>query len=195
MSTASAAPTPAPEKRTRSAPWLLVPLVAGSLFALGFGILARESGTSGGYPGPWYKLFFSDTLHLKAWCAIAALALACTQVFTAAWIFRKLYWPRPPWVNVVHRWGGRLAFLVTIPVAYHCIFKLGFQKTDTRVAVHSFFGCAVYGAFAAKVSIVRLHRFPWWVLPLAGGLLFAALVGVWYTSAMWFLRLEGISTF
>jgi hypothetical protein len=63
------------------------------------------------------------------------------------------------------------------------------------VAVHSFFGCAVYGAFAAKVTIVRLHRFPAWVLPVAGGLLFSALVGVWYTSAFWFLRLEGVPTF
>jgi hypothetical protein len=26
-------------------------------------------------------------------------------------------------------------------------------------------------------------------------LLFAALVGVWYTSAFWFLRLEGVPTF
>jgi Family of unknown function (DUF6529) len=192
-STASAAP--AAPKPTRSAAWLLVPLTVGALAAVGFGILARESGTSGGYPGPWYRLFFSDTLHLKAWFAIAAVALACTQLFTAAWVFRKLYWPRPRWINFVHRWGGRLAFLATIPVAYHCIFKLGFQKTDTRVAVHSFFGCAVYGAFAAKVTIVRLHRFPAWVLPLAGGILFAALVGVWYTSAFWFLRLAGITTF
>ena len=184
-----------PVKDTRAAPWLLVPLVAGSLVAVGVGIAARESGTSGGYPGPWYKLFFSDTVHLKAWFAIAAVALASTQLFTAAWIFRKLYWPRPPWITIVHRWTGRLAFLATLPVAYHCIFKLGFQKVDTRVAVHSFFGCAVYGAFAAKVTIVRLHRFPWWVLPLGGGLLFAALVGVWYTSAFWFLRLEGVPTF
>ena len=31
---------------------------------------------------------------------------------------------------------------------------------DGRVLAHSLFGCAVYGAFAAKVTIVRLHRFP-----------------------------------
>jgi hypothetical protein len=181
---------------TRPAPWLLAPFVVGSAVALGVGIAARESAIDPStYPGGYFRLFFSDPIHLKAWFAIAAVALACTQLFTAAWIFRKLYWPRPPWINVVHRWAGRLAFLATLPVAYHCIFKLGFQKTETRIAVHSFFGCAVYGAFAAKVTIVRLHRFPVWVLPLAGGLLFAALVGVWYTSAFWFLRLEGVPTF
>ena len=53
---------------------------------------------------------------------------------------------------------------------------------------HSLFGCAVYGAFAAKVTILRLHRFPKPVLPIAGGLLFAMLIGVWYTSALWLYR-------
>jgi cytochrome c553 len=72
-----------------------------------------------------------------------------------------------------------------LPVAYHCIFKLGFQDPSTRVLTHSLLGCAVYGAFAAKVTIVRLHRFPRFVLPVAGGLLFAVLIGVWYTSAVW----------
>jgi hypothetical protein len=30
------------------------------------------------------------------------------------------------------------------------------------------------------------------VLPTAGGLLFAVLVAVWYTSALWFVRLVGV---
>ena len=33
----------------------------------------------------------------------------------------------------MHRWTGRLAFVLTLPVAYHCIFKLGFRHGDTRV--------------------------------------------------------------
>jgi mono/diheme cytochrome c family protein len=91
-------------------------------------------------------------------------------------------------VNPVHRWSGRLAFAFTLPVAYHCIFKLGFQDPDARVLAHSLLGCLVYGAFAAKVTILRLHRFPRLVLPLAGGALFAVLIGVWYTSALWLYR-------
>src|SRR6185437_16827370 len=89
------------------------------------------------------------------------------------------------WVNAVHRWSGRLAFAFTLPVAYHCIFKLGFRDPSTRVFAHSLLGCAFYGAFAAKVTSVRLQRFPRLVLPVAGGLLFAVLIGVWYTSALW----------
>jgi hypothetical protein len=63
---------------------------------------------------------------------------------------------------------------------------------DERVLAHSLLGCAVYGAFAAEVLIVRLHRFPMWVLPTAGGLLFSMLAAVWYTSAVWFFHLVGI---
>ena len=184
--------TVAQKAERRPARHLFVPLLAGLVVAETLGILARESAIApGAYPGGYFRLFFSDTLHLKAWLATAAVVLACTQLFTAAWIFRKLVWPRPRLVNVVHRWAGRLAFVATIPVAYHCVFKLGFQTTDTRVAVHSFLGAAVYGAFATKVTIVRMHRFPGWALPLAGGALFAVLVGVWWTSALWFFRLVG----
>ena len=105
-------------------------------------------------------------------------ALAVVQLFTAAWIFRKLPWPRPRGINVVHRWSGRVRpFLLTIPVAYHCVFRYGFQTYSQRLAIHSFFGVAVYGAFTAKVLVVRMHRFPGWALPLAGSLLFAAILG------------------
>ena len=169
----------APEQR--SARWLAAPLLAFAVGSLTAGLLAAHSTRSKGY----FRLFFSDPIHLKAGFATAAVVLACFQVFTAAWIFRKLPWPKPAWVNPVHRWSGRLAFACTLPVAYHCIFKLGFQSPSTRVLVHSLLGCAVYGAFAAKVTIVRLHRFPRFVLPVAGGLLFATLIGVWYTSALW----------
>jgi mono/diheme cytochrome c family protein len=174
------------EPSTRSYRWLAAPLLAFALVALTAGLLARHEPRSKGY----FRLFFSDPIHLKAGFATAAVVLACFQVFTAAWIFRKLPWPKPAWVNPVHRWSGRLAFACTLPVAYHCIFKLGFRDPSTRVLAHGLLGCCVYGAFAAKVTIVRLHRFPRLVLPVAGGLLFALLVGVWYTSAFWLYHNE-----
>jgi mono/diheme cytochrome c family protein len=177
---AAAVATPAPTE-PRAWRWVLVPVVVGALVSLTAGILARHEPRSTGY----FQLFFSDPVHLKAGFATAAAVLACLQLLTAAWIFRKLPWPKPAWVNPAHRWTGRLALAFTLPVAYHCIFKLGFQHPDNRVLAHSLFGCAIYGAFAAKVTILRLHRFPRLVLPVAGGLLFATLIGVWYTSALW----------
>jgi mono/diheme cytochrome c family protein len=169
---------------TRSNRWLAAPLLAFAVFSLTAGLLASHDPRSKGY----FRLFFSDPIHLKAGFATAAVVLACFQLFTAAWIFRKLPWEKPAWVNPVHRWSGRLAFAFTLPVAYHCIFKLGFRDPDTRVFAHSLLGCGFYGAYAAKVTIVRLHRFPRPVLPVAGGLLFAVLIGVWYSSALWLYR-------
>ena len=165
----------------RSYRWLAAPLAAFALVALTAGLLADHDPRSKGY----FRLFFEDPIHLKAGFATAVIVLACFQLLTAAWIFRKLPWSKPAWVNPVHRWSGRLAFALTLPVAYHCIFELGFQDPSTRVLAHSLLGCAVYGAFASKVTIVRLHRFPRYVLPVAGGLLFAVLVAVWWTSAVW----------
>jgi hypothetical protein len=177
----------------RAARWLLLPVLVGALVSLTLGLLAREEAIApGAYPGGYFRLFFSDSLHLKVWFASAALAFAPLQLVSAAWIFGKLPWRRPTWIGVAHRWSGRLVFALTLPVAYHCIFKLGFQKTDGRVLAHSFLGCAFYGAFVAKVLIVRLHRFPSWALPVAGGLLFSLLLALWYTGALWLFRNEGV---
>jgi hypothetical protein len=169
---------------TRPARWIAVPVVAGALVALTVGLVAgrTEPGATTGY----FRLVFSDPIHLKSWLATLAAVGACVQLFLAAWIFRKLPWSRPAWVPATHRWIGRLTFVVTLPVAYHCVFKLGYQTYTTRVLVHSLLGSAFFGAYVAKVTVVRLHRFPRWVLPTAGGLLFAVLVGLWYTSAYWF---------
>jgi hypothetical protein len=172
----------------RSGRWLLAPVVAFALVALTAGLLSAHDARSGGS----FDLFFSDPIHMKSWLASGAAALAVSQLFTAAWIFRRLPWERPRWVNAAHRWSGRAAFVLTLPVAYHCIFKLGYQDATSRAMWHSLLGCAVFGAFAAKVTIVRLHRFPAPVLPLAGGFLFAVLIGVWWTSARWFFAEAGV---
>ena len=182
------APSAPPVKR--SPRWLLAPLLAFAFFSLLAGLLAKAYTDAG--PSGYFDLFFSDTIHMKAWLASVAVAFGLFQLFTAAWIFRKLPWPKPGWVNPAHRWSGRLAFVATLPVAYHCIFKLGFESGDSRVLWHSLLGSGFYGAYAAKITIVRLRRFPGPTLPLAGGLLFAVLIGVWYTSAVWFFRLVGI---
>ena len=166
----------------RSYRWLAAPLVAFALGALTAGLLADHDPRSKGY----FRLFFSDPIHLKAGFATAAIVLACFQLFTAAWIFRKLPWTKPAWVNPVHRWSGRLAFLCTLPVAFHCIFILGFQSFNTRVLVHSIAGSFVYGVFAVKIFFVHDRAHPRWTLPLVGGTMFAVLVTLWATSAFWY---------
>ena len=132
---------------------------------------------------------FSSTIAGKAWFATAAVVLALVQVTTAARIFGHLQgFVRLPHaaVKVIHRWSGRLAFLCTLPVAFHCIFILGFRTTDTRVLAHSLVGSFVYGVFAVKVLFVHDHDHPRWTLPLVGGTLFAVLVALWSTSSLWY---------
>src|SRR3954464_12007610 len=101
---------------------------------------------------------FSTAIAGKAWFATAAVALAVVQVLTGARIFGKLERvvriPRPQ-VNRVHRWSGRLAVLFTLPVAFHCIFILGYQTSSTRVLIHSILGTIVYAVFTVKVFFVH----------------------------------------
>ena len=132
---------------------------------------------------------FSTTIACKAWFATAAVLLAIVQVTTAARIFGHLQGViRLPHLVVkrVHRWSGRLAFLCTLPVAFHCIFILGFDSANTRTLAHSIVGSFVYGVFAVKVFFVHDHDHPRWTLPLVGGTLAALLVTLWATSAYWY---------
>jgi Family of unknown function (DUF6529) len=132
---------------------------------------------------------FSSTIAFKAWFASVAVALAIVQISTGARIFGKLEHviPLPPQiVSSIHRWSGRLAILFTLPVAFHCIFILGFRSTDTRVLAHSIIGSFVYGVIVVKLLMVHSRKHPGWSLPLAGGTLFAVLVTLWATSAAWY---------
>jgi hypothetical protein len=138
-------------------------------------------------------LGFADTITMKVWMASIAVLFAIVQLASALWLYGRLPLPdAPPWLGSLHRISGRLAFLASLPVAYHCLYQLAFQDTDTRVLVHSLLGCAFYGAFAAKVVVVRSHFLPGLALPVAGGLVFTILVAVWLTSGLWFISENGI---
>jgi Family of unknown function (DUF6529) len=172
--------------------WLLLPLLVFALISLTVGIVAYQTVRSP-YTVPFFHLFFSDTLHMKVWLITTSLVLGLFQLLTASRIYELLRFPpKGRFYNIVHRWSGRVAIALTLPVAYHCIFLLGFEMTDTRVYAHSLLGSALYGTFIAKVLIVRVNRFPGWALPVAGGLLFAILLGLWITSAAWFFSISGV---
>src|SRR3954467_12670326 len=88
-----------------------------------------------------FELWFSSTISLKVWLATAAVALGAVQVCLAIWLYGKLPRGAPGWVGRTHRIVGRVAFLTTLPVAYHCLWSLGFQDTNSRVLTHSVLGC------------------------------------------------------
>jgi hypothetical protein len=174
--------------------WLAVPVVVFTLIALTVGLVARQT-VREPYATPFFHPFFTDTLQMKAWLATAAVVLACGQVLTAARIYELFRFPpKGSFYQRVHRWSGRVAILLTLPVAYHCVFLLGFGTHSPRVLIHSLLGSAFYGAVVAKVLIVRSTRFAPWVLPVAGSLLFSILLGLWLTSARWFFTAAPATT-
>ncbi len=132
---------------------------------------------------------FSTPIAFKAWFASAAAFFAIVQVLTGARIFGKLTGivpVPPPRVNRIHRWSGRIAVLLTLPVAFHCVFILGFQTDNARVLAHSVLGSFIYGVFAVKVFFVRDRDHPRWVVPLVGGTLFTVIALLWSTSSLWY---------
>ncbi|WP_372672901.1 DUF6529 family protein [Amycolatopsis kentuckyensis] len=174
----------------RAAVALLVPLVVGAVVSVVLGVygsLHTPTGVAVNVAG------FSSPMAVKAWLATVVVVLAVVQLLSALAMYGKLGRNVPAWVSPVHRWSGRLAFLVSIPVALHCLYALGFQAFDTRVLLHSLLGCFFYGAFVAKMLLLRKDGAPGWSLPVLGGLVFTGLVGLWLTASLWFFTQSGLT--
>src|SRR6267142_7284734 len=104
--------------------WLEIPLVVFAFIMLTVGLVARQT-VREPYATPFFHPFFTDTLQMKAWLVTAAVVLACGQLLTAARIYALLRFPpMGGFYHAVHRWSGRAAILLTLPVAYHCVFLL-----------------------------------------------------------------------
>ena len=183
--------TTAPTPARGGVPLLLGMALVGAAVSVVLGVYGRVHEPTFGQI--WHP-FFSATLNLKAWLATAVLALACVQLTTALAIYGRLPL-RGSWVAPAHRVSGTLAFVTSLPVAYACLWSLGFQTTETRTLEHSFLGCAFYGIFTTKMLALRSSRVPGWALPLLGGLLLSVVVALWLTSSLWFFRNVGFPRF
>jgi hypothetical protein len=172
---------------------VLVAAAVGSLVAVGLGVYGRS------HEAQFVAINvagFSSGTAVKAWLATAAFLLALVQLGTAVSMYRRRRPPvvrAPAWVPVLHRWSGRSAVLVTVPVAVHCLYALGFQGGSTRVLLHSLLACFFYGVFATKMLVLQLPRSPRWAFPLFGGALFTAMTALWLSSAVWFFTTSGLT--
>jgi hypothetical protein len=166
-------------------------LLAGAAVAVSMGVYAKVHSPAG---RPLFTLGFSGMLQMKAWLSTAAVALLGVQLVTAMWMWGRLPWAGParPWTVPVHRWSGSIAFVVTLPVAFHCLWALGFGTADLRVIAHSVAGCLFYGAYAAKMLGLRLRGLPRWTLPVLGGSVLTLLVLTWLTASLWFFTRSGV---
>ena len=168
----------------------VIPCLIGGLVALALGLYGRlhhPTGIAVNIAG------FSSPGYVKSWLATGATIFAIVQVISALVMYGKI--PRvtaPDWIGTLHRWSGRIAFLLAVPVAIHCLYALGFQQYSTRVLLHSVFGCLFFGAFTVKMLILPKRDLPGWVLPVVGAVVFTLLVVIWLTSAYWFFSTFGI---
>ena len=185
--------------RQRSMAIPLTAFAAGAVVALLVGVFGRVhdptlSGTT--------TLGYSSVLAMKTVVATVAGVLAVVQVITALWLYGRLGIRAPSWLGVVHRTTGATALLLSLFVAYHCLWTLGLEvgtrpdgvAVSVRTLVHGLLGCAVVGAIVVKVVAVRSRRAPGWFLPVAGGLLFSLLILAILTSAVWYIGAEGWPT-
>jgi hypothetical protein len=175
--------------RRASALGLLLPVLAGCAVAVGLGVYGKlhtPTNIAVNVAG------FSSTQTVKVWLASGAAGLAVIQLLSAFAMYGKLGFDPPAWTGTLHRWTGRAAFLLAVPVAVHCLYALGFQQYDTRTIAHSLLGCVFFGAFTVKMLVLSKDDLPGWALPLFGGVVFAALVSVWFTSAYWFFTTAGV---
>lgn len=178
---------------------MTVPLsafAAGAVVALLIGVFGKAhdptlDGTT--------TLGFDTVIDMKVVLSTVIGVLAVLQVIGALWMYGKLGIRTPSWLGTAHRVSGAVAVLLSVFVAYHCLWALGLEsgtlengeKVPTRTVVHGVLGCAVVGAVVVKVVAVRSRRAPGWFLPVAGGLLFSLLVVVVLTSAVWYVSEKG----
>jgi hypothetical protein len=116
-----------------------IPMKLLGLFLVG-ALVSVSLGAYGGIHDPTYetpyKLFFTSTLSFKVWFATFAVICAGIQIFTALRMYGKIRVPAtmPSWFGDLHRLSGTLAFGFSVPVAYHCLWALGFAATPDPTA-------------------------------------------------------------
>ena len=182
------APSPLPPARLPWTAGLAIPILAGLAVSLGMGAYARlhpAAGVALTLPG------FENPLAAKAWLTTAAFVLAIVQMVSAAGIFGRF--GNVSWPAVVHRWSGRLAVLITLPVVAHCLYALGFGFDSPRILVHSLAGCLFYGAFTAKMLTLPRRSAPGWAIPLLGALVSAASRDGLAHLGLWFFVTFGLT--
>jgi hypothetical protein len=183
-------------KKPKSMSIPLTAFTAGAVVALLVGVFGRlHTPTLAGTT----TLGFSTVIAMKTVVATGIAVLVVIQIIGALWIYGKFGVRAPSWVGKAHRTTGVLALLLSLFVAYHCLWSLGLEvgtlpdgeKVSTRTFVHGLIGCTVIGAMVVKVTAVRSRRAPGWFLPVAGGLLFSLLVLAILTSAVWYIGENG----
>jgi hypothetical protein len=172
---------------------MIVPLLVGSMVALALGVYGSvHEGTGVAVNIAGFTNHPAPTGAAKVTLTTGAVIFALLQLASALIMYGRVPGVRAPsWIGAAHQWSGRVAFLLAVPVAVHCLYAAGFRTFDTRVFLHSLLGCLFFGAFVVKMLGLRKQGLPGWFLPAVGGVVFTALVGLWWTTAIRFFSTFG----
>ena len=166
---------------------VLVAVGIGALVAVGLGVFGNV------HDPRFFSVSvagFSSGTAVKSWLATLAVSLALFQLVSAFAMYRLIR--RQGSVVDRHRacvvratgGPGQRSSGGALPV------RARVQSSDSRVLVHSLFGCFFYGVFVTKMVLYR-KGLRGWVIPIVGGLVHAG--HVWLTSALWFFQLNGLT--
>src|SRR4051794_20598259 len=139
--------TDAPAPRSMAVP--LAAFTAGAVVAVLIGVFGKVhdptlDGTT--------TLGFRTVIDMKVVVSTVVGVLAVLQVISALWLYGKLGIRAPSWLGTTHRISGITALLLSVFVAYHCLWALGLEsghlhsgeKVPMRTVVHGLLGCAVF---------------------------------------------------
>jgi hypothetical protein len=167
---------------------VLVPILIGALVSVALGVYgANHRGRSivFGLSG------FENLAKAKSVMAVIVLFFALVQLGSALVMYGKIKAiTPPPWIGTLHRWSGRLAFFIAVPIGVFCLYGIGFQTFDIRVIAHSLLGCLFFGIFTIKMLVLTKPGLSGWILPVVGGTAFTVLVVIVLTSAYWFFTTQ-----
>jgi hypothetical protein len=81
----------------------------------------------------------AQAVDLKARLGSALWCLALIQLLLGLWMYGRLPGAAtaPHRVRTGHRLVGLVAFLLSVPIAYHCVLTYGVETTNARVAVEA----------------------------------------------------------
>ena len=156
----------APGRRGTTA--LLIAAAIGGAVSVAVGVYAQQHDPTN---EQLLHVGFPSTLSMKAWLTTGVFVLAIAQARVGGLDVGS---PAPRRRGAAdgsrhaHRWTGTAAFLLALPVAYHCLWSLGWRSTDARVVVHGVLGCAFFGAVTTKLLALRIDGAPRWALPVLG---------------------------
>lgn len=176
-------PSSGPVDQPRGTLGLVAVLMIGAGVSVGLGVAARVHPATG---EPLFTLGFPSLGQMKVWLSTVVVVLAVVQVCSALVMYGRIGGSGDRgWARRIHRMSGVAAVVVSLPVAFQCLWVFGFGFDSPRVLAHSLAGCLFYGAFVAKMLALRSDRVPGWTLPVLGGALLTLVALAWLTSALW----------